>query len=131
MRIYRFEHVEPVRGKMQGPYATAAEGAYCAHDGEGLRTNDRHPSPSEDGIAIGHRVDRTEFYFGFAHKADALEWFASEKGRQAMAECGCLPWEFKCHAAYVVRGNRHLAFKRAKATRVRQLDPATLKPIGE
>lgn len=124
MRLYRFEHIE---GKPNGPYNSPAEEAYSVHGD--MRSYDRHPSPSEDGIAWDME-DRSIYTFGFRSKAQLKRWFSSAEGRCLMEANDCPPWEFECPKEFVLFGKRQVAFIRKKAVRVHQLDPSTLE-IGD
>lgn len=121
MFVYRIEN----EWTQNGPYSTDAMTAYERH--ASAHAVVRHPPPYDDGLAQWREWQ--DHRFGFASIAALVEWFHHTEGRIAMARRGWKPYKFAINGRgrNVRHGKRQLTFNRAVATRVAELDPATLE----
>lgn len=138
MRIYRFECPETGNG----PWNAGGTGAYNAAlfdlrqvEERGYHVASQPPCPwDEHGTHLKRafdcsRDDTQPYFFGFNSKAQLVRWFQSAEGRKAMGDAGIRLRIYECSHEDVVHGRWQVAFVKANARIVGELDPATLSPL--
>lgn len=113
MRIYRIEDKNGL-----GPYA----GGAMSRAEYGYEPK-RHPSPVDDGINYSHDI-----YAGFPSLTKCYYWFVDTWIRQYLRQHGYKIGVYECPGHYVQHGQRQVAFVKAMAMKVEEMEIEDVHP---
>ena len=136
MKVFRIEHKESRVGVFGAP--TNTREAYNKHagitDDNGVyhHTMGEPPGPYDDGKQLSNLFTRksrgvtAQYYFGFQNKNQLKKWFSSESGRQALMDHKMVVGIYKADGRKIKKGEWQVAFKKAEAIHLKDVDLVTL-----
>lgn len=129
MKVWRIEHRKSGIGPWHhGPHPGSGITAFCTAltriNVKRLHPNN-HNTPDKDGGQLNRTAwlndsRLTSWQYGFKSLKSVRYWFASAKGRRAMAQAGFVLRQYQIDRASVLLGNTQLAFNQKLAILLRE-----------